>query len=247
MAKKKGVTFPKEDDMELQDEELGFEDEDATLTANSEQERNSNLDYDLNDNLDDFGMGLDDMYGRPTPMDKHSDLLKGLTKFSPFLRTLYNNWLGIVWDETSKTYKLDKNLKPIMNLIGANWHCSFIQTYVRENNILAHLNRDEYYNLLEDINRTLLLTYAKRHKEFGFNCYSDVIRVWNEVEDASLLALSGAGGGKYSDFLGGGIVQYRGSFNEQHTDAPNQPQKRGMFKRLSDWATGNSPNATARY
>jgi hypothetical protein len=153
--------------------------------------------------------------------------------------------LAIVWNEEQKRYLQDQSLTPIMNKIGANWHASFIQTYVRDNNILAHLNRDEYYDLLEDINRTLLLTYAKRYKEFGFVCYADVIRVWNEVEDASLLALSGAGGGKYSDFLGGGIVQYRGQFTQQEGATPQHPQgyyphpqKRGVFRRIADKLVG---------
>ena len=187
---------------------------------------------------------------RMPPMEKHSDLLRGLTKFSPFIKNLYNNWLGITWDEVEKKFSPDTMLKPIMNKIGANWHASFIQTYVRENNILAHLDRDEYYDLLEDINRTLLLTYAKRTTEFGFTSYSDVIRVWNEVEDASLLALSGAGGGKYSDFLGGGIVQYRGSYNENQGNMPMMgypgqqmmsQQKKGFFRNIADKLVGNSP------
>lgn len=201
-------------------------------------------DLDLNDDLNDFDFMGDD-FGRTPPMERHSDLLKGLTKFDPFIRTLYNNWLAIVWNEEEKCYKVDNNLNPIMNKNGANWHASFIQTYVRDNNILAHLDREEYYDLLEDVNRTLLLTYAKRYEEFGFNCYADVIRVWNEVEDASLLALSGAGGGKYSDFLGGGIVQYRGQFSEQQGNypAPNTPypyphKKRGVFGRMFDKLVG---------
>lgn len=226
----------KDDDFLKEEEPVEGEDIEEPLPEND--------DLDLKDDLDDFDL-LGDDYGKITPMDKHSDLLKGLTKFSPFIRTLYNNWLGIVWNEEEKKFMTDKRLQPIMNIVGANWHASFIQTYVRDNNILAHLNRDEYYDLLEDVNRTLLLAYAKRYEEFGFCCYADVIRVWNEVEDASLLALSGAGGGKYSDFLGGGIIQYRGQYSEQQGNLPPQnmpytpPQKRrGVFGRLADKLIG---------
>jgi len=194
--------------------DLDFDDDsdvdDSSDNDNDYLDNNNNLTNDLDMQLD----NLDDGFCGISPMEKHSDLLKGLTDFTKHIIKLYNNWLGIVWDEEQKKYMSNPALKPIMNVIGCNWNVSFIETYVRGNNILAHLNLDEHQSLIMDINRTLLLTYAKRYKEFGFNCYSDVIRVWNEVENASLLALSGAGGGKYSGFLGSGIVKYQGSFTE---------------------------------
>ena len=156
----------------------------------------------FNQGIDEFGLG-DGFDSYPTPMEKHSSLLKSMVDFQEYLKLLQNNWLAIVWNEKEKKYIRDTSLTPILNEAGANWCTSFIKTYVRKNNILSHLGKQEYEDLITDINRTLYLSLGTRYKEFGFTCYSDVIRVWNEVENASILALSGAGGGKYSGFLAG--------------------------------------------
>lgn len=187
-----------------------------------------------------FGDGLDGPYN--VPMEKHSDLLKGMTDFSKYLKKIYNNWRGIVWDEKEKKYVIPKDTQPIMSVIGANWCSSFIETYVRDNNVLAHLDNIEYQALIRDINRTLMLSLGTRYKEFGFHCFSDVIRVWNEVENASLLALSGAGAGKYSEFLGG-ITKYNPHASRdwdmpypgQPRNVPLNQQRRGFFGTIRNW------------
>lgn len=200
----------------------------------------------FNDNLYDSEGG----FSTTPPMEKqYPDLLKGLTDFSVYLRTLYNNWTGLVWDEKRKEVVPNKDIDPIMNVKGANWCISYIETYVRKNNALSWLSNNEYESLFEDINRTLLFTLGPRYKDFGFSHNSDIIRVWNEVENASLLAISSAGSGKMMGFLGGregGIMHYNA------TDQPmlsgqqgmyGQPmKKRGWFSRkinnFSDWARG---------
>ena len=222
-------------------EEEPLPDEDEPLP---DEEKEDDL---FNDGFNDDGFdGMDGGYSQ-APMDRHyPDLLKGLTNFSKYIRRLYNNWTGTTWDEETKTFKPDSALQPIMTIIGANWCVSFIETYVRDNNVLAHLSLEEYNSLLMDINRTLLLSLGTRYKEFGYNCYSDVIRVWNEVENASLLALSGAGGGKTMNFLGGpqgGVMSYQSHDQPMMGMDPRlglrQPQKQGWTSRLGNWLKGN--------
>ena len=222
-------------------DDLGLDDG----VTNKDTNPDDDLFKDGDTGLDDWGM--DDMGDGPSPMDKHSDLLKGLTTFSRHIRKLYNSWLGITWDEEKGKFLPNPNLVPIINLKGANWCVSFIETYVRDNNILAHLGEDEYHSLLRDINRTLLFSFADNYEHFGFRTNSDVIRVWNEVDNASLLAVSGAGGGKYSDFLGGrgGVIQYRGSYNEQagvpqQVMMQGQQRRKGLMERARGWLVGNN-------
>ena len=177
---------------------------------------------------------MDDLEGNNIPMEKHADLLKGMTDFDKYLKKLEYNWLGYSWSQEDKKFVPNPALKPIMNQVGAKWFMSFVEVYVRDNNVLAHLDRDERNFLLEDINTTLYLTINKRKDEFGLKHTSDCIRVWNEVENAAILALSGAGGGKYSLFLGGkdgGILSYQ----QNSQNMPNMYQEKPKRKGILGW------------
>jgi len=188
-----------------------------------------NEDLTLNDD------GMNDLES-VTPMEKHADLLKGMTNFDNYLKRLYFNWLGYSWSQEEKKFMPNPTLQPIMNKIGSNWFKSFVEVYVRDNNVLAHLDKDERDNLLEDINQTLFLTINKRKDEFGIKHNSDCVRIWNEVENASILALSGAGGGKYSMFLGGkdgGILSYNQTSTPMNNNPyQEQPKRKGLFSFL---------------
>ena len=193
---------------------------------------------------DGFGDDLDDFGGNSTPpMERqYPDLLKGLTDFHEYLRNLYNGWTATTWNEEKKDFLPNPGLLPIMNKVGSNWCITFIKTYVRKNNTLSWLDRDDMNALSEDINRTLYLSLGTRYKEFGFMCYSDVIRVWNEVENASILALSGAASGKSMNFLGGregGVLDYHTTENSM---VSQQGKKMGFMgknlNKFSDWAKG---------
>jgi len=253
---KKKVRKQKLDDEILPEDDLL---DDDTLLPDDDSLSDDPIDSDLNDqnlfndgfndNFNDFNSG----FSTQPPMERqYPDLLKGLTDFSAYLRSLYNNWTGLTWNEEAKEFMQNPNIEPIMNIKGANWFVGFIETYVRKNNSLSWLNTDEYYAIFDDINRTLFLTVGSRYDEFGFKCNSDVIRVWNEVENASLLAISAAGSGKMMNFLGG---REGGIMNYNSTDHPmlsnqgygqqfgQQPQrKQGWFsnkaKKFSNWAVG---------
>jgi len=151
--------------------------------------------------------------GNTPPMDKYPNLLKGMTEFSGYLRTLYNDWVGLTWNESDKKFTRDVSLEPIMNVKGANWSISFIKTFVRKTNLIAYLEKKEYDYILDNLNTVLYLSLIRRYHDFGFRVYADLLRVWNEIETASLMAISVAGGGKMHEFLAGktgGLMSYKG-------------------------------------
>lgn len=146
----------------------------------------------------------DDFYGDgdPTqsPMEKHNDLLKELTSFSPYLKETFNSWLGVTWNEVDQKYTPTPGIKPIMNIKGVAWCIGFIKTYTRGNNILTHINKENYDNMMEDIIDAIWLNLGTRD-DLGIKNDGDLLRVAIEIEHAAALALMGAGDGKYSDFL----------------------------------------------
>lgn len=168
---------PKDIDSELDLEEDNFDNEDDS------------------DYFDDYGMS-----GGPTPMEKHGDLLKELTNFSPYLKDTVNNWLGLVWSEEEGKYVSSNLIKPIMNIQGAMWCIGFIKTYARSNNIITNLDKVEYIAILEDVIDTVAFNIGTRD-DFGVRSTGDMIRIINELFHAVQLVLTGAGDGKYSDLL----------------------------------------------
>lgn len=149
------------------------------------------------DIYDDFGYGD----GGLMPMQKHSDLLKTLTNFDPFLKQTVNGWLGVVWDEKKKEFVQNPKIRPIMNPKGAVWCITLIQNYARPNNIITNIKEDAYKFIIMDVVNEVWLNLTDRAREFGIYNNGDILRVCNDVIHAAQLVLMGAGDGKYSDLL----------------------------------------------
>ena len=161
-----------------------------------------------NDRFDtDEGYGDDGGGGYDMPMERHSDLLKDLTDFDAYLREVVNGWLGRYWDSEQGKYVSNKHVKPLMNERCATWCMTFMKTYARKNNIITHISRDEYVNIIEDIIEVVWLNIGTRFEEFGITTTGDIIRICTEIEHAAELVLMGAGGGKYGDLLRGTYAQ----------------------------------------
>jgi len=183
-----------------------FEGEDNDLINEDE-----NFDDFEEDNFDD-DMGDDDLFtgdygndfigdGGVPPMEKHKDLLKDLTNFSPYLKDTVNNWLGLIWDEEEGKYVRNQYVKPIMNMKGAMWCVGFLKTYTRENNIITDISADQYRFIVCDLIETIWFNLGTRD-DLGIKEDGDLIRVATEMQHAAELALMGAGDGKYTKFLG---------------------------------------------
>ncbi len=160
------------------------------------------------DLIDDYDLYGDDLLseGGPPPMQKHSDLLKSLTDFNPYIKEAINNWLGMTWDENQKVYVDNPEVRKIMNMNGAIWCASLMKTYARGNNIITDISSDEYKNILADHIEAIWLNLGTRD-DLGINEDGDLIRVGNELEHSAALALMGAGDGKYNKFLGTTITR----------------------------------------
>jgi len=175
--------------------EISLEDDDLDFLNDSDTKDNDlDLDLDLSNDLD-FG-GSESL----PPIEKHSELLKGLTNFTPYLKETLNNWLGISWNEEEKRYKRHPLLEPMLSIQGAVWCMSYLKTFVRDNNIITHINKEDYQDLLLDAVDTILLNLGTR-VELGISNNGDLIRVSNEMLASIQLILMGAGDGKYSKLM----------------------------------------------
>ena len=188
--------------MAKRDEDLDFDDD--FLDDEQDQQDNSDDDFkdDFNDDFsDDFGLdgGLG---GDMSPaMEKHADLLKGLTSFHPFLKDKVNGWLGLVWDEEAGKHVRSPHIEPIMNERCAAWCVDYLKTYTRDNNIITNIGRREYEQLVGDIIEVIWLNIGTRSEEFGIKNNGDILKVCVELEHAAELVLMGAGDGKYNKLL----------------------------------------------
>lgn len=174
--------------------------------------RNSELDLSFgNDNSEDsfveddgLDFGVDDggLDSGLTPMEKHSELLKHLTDFEPYLRELLQGWLGLRWDYEESRFKENPDVSPIMNIKCATWCISFLKTYARKNNIITTLESKEYKYLISCVLDVIWLNVGNRADiDFGISNDGDIIRICNELEHATILILTGAGEGKYNQLL----------------------------------------------
>ena len=191
---------------------------------------------DLNDNLFNDGGGV-------APIEKHNDLLKELTNFAPFLRSTVNNWLGIQWSEVDEKFVPNKNIKPIMNIHGANWCVGRLQIYARPNNIITDISSTDYQFLHEDIIEEVWINIGTRSEEFGIRNEGDILRVANELIHASTLVLMGAGDGRYNKFLGTSINRHENISADpaqQMYPMPGMNQRKPTFvNKLSKFFTGS--------
>lgn len=139
-----------------------------------------------------------------SPMDKHSDLLKELTNFTPIVQQRIRNWLGLAWDETEKEYK--QKWPAIINMKGARWALGFLQTYQSRTNFLTNISKDEFKNLQVDIIEVACLAFPV-HDNFGVKSNADWKRLITELHNTAFLVLAGAGDGKYTKFLGESVTR----------------------------------------
>lgn len=180
-----------EESVEEDDEEFDGEGE----TEVKDEPVNEDGLYD-DDFMDDYGEAMTE-----PPMQKHSDLLKSLTNFDPYIKDCFNNWLGLSWNEKEQEFSPNPDIKPIMTIKGAAWCIGLLKTYTRSNNIITNISHQEYINLINDHIDAIWLNLGTRN-DLGIIEEGDLIRVANELEHSACLILMGAGEGKYNQFLG---------------------------------------------
>lgn len=192
------------------------------------------------DDMDDDGLGgFNDggfMDESMSPMEKHSDLLKDLTNFDPYLKIKVSEWLGLRWSEEVEKYVKDADVQPTMNTTGARWAVNFLRTYTRGNNIITNTDRDAYVNFMDDVIDVVLLNIGTRAEEFGIKSNGDILSVSTELIHAADLVLIGTGGDKnYTDLLQATVhrtenVSLQPSQQQQYANynpqLPPIPQKR---------------------
>ena len=181
------------EDLDVEEDLDVGDDLDKDLTGDSELD-----DDDLfNDNLNDDFFGE----GSTPPVAKHKDLLKDLTNFAPYLKDMFNNWLGLVWSEEDNKYMKNPAVPPVMTIKGAVWCSGFLKTYARGNNIITDISSDDYRNFMSDIIEAVWLNLGTR-TDLGIEKEGDLIAVAVQLEHAAGLVLMGAGDGKYNKMLG---------------------------------------------
>ena len=200
------------------------------------------LDDDIEDNRESNNEDLNDEHymGGDMPMERHSDLLKDLTDFDNYIKEIINGWLGKYFNIQSGKWENNPNSKPIMNEQCAVWCVTFLKTYTRKNNIITHINKNNYINIMSDVIEVLWLNIGGREQEFEIKSTGDILRICTELEHAISLVLMGAGDGKYGDLLMGTYQQAeRGVGNNQYPININNPaQKLGIIKRTKNWLVG---------
>jgi len=199
----------------------------------------TNTDDDVNMFSEKLDLGDFDTDLRSTPMEKHSDLLKELTNFDPFIREKFNMWLAVKWDQTQNKYVEDSEIEPVMNKKCAMWCVSFLKTYTRNNNIITTISKPRYNDMIKRIIETLWLTIGLNKEYFGIKKNTTILSVCNDLQDSAELMLMGAGGGKYNDLL---------KDTTKHNDSASYPQgmpypfpqpKQGVFKRAKQFFFGS--------
>jgi hypothetical protein len=194
-----------------------------------------NDDGSLSNDFSDFG---GDMGGGSSPMERYNDLLKDLTKFDKYLKQKANGWLGMVWDQEKGKYVKDVNLERVMNFKGVAHCINFLSTYVRDNNILTYIRKDDYKFITYDIYRIFLPSLLVKMEDFEIKSNADLLNIATEVAHSAQLILMGAGEGKYTQFLGTAtnrsesvVVGDRGMGMDRR-DMPAPAPKKGFFGSL---------------
>ena len=148
--------------------EENLQDVEATLNADDDTELGIDDEgLDTREGDDWLGDGGGD-YGESMPaMEKHTELLKSLMDFSPYLKTKFEKWVNIIWDEQKEMYVTNDYGKQIMNKVGSHWCISFIDTYARDNNMITHIGEEDYNFFKEDLIYSIWPNVYNRYEEFG--------------------------------------------------------------------------------
>jgi len=200
------------------------------------EKKEDDLDFDTNDKDDFSDIESDfnyddnlntDVGGGAPPLEKHNDLLKDLTNFDPYLKATFNNWLGLSWNEEKQKFVKNPLISQVMSLNCATWCTGMQKTYARNNNIITDIGSEEYRNMISDMIDAIWLNLGTR-EDFEIFEDGDLLRVANELQHSSELALMGAGDGKYTKFLGTTI-----SRNESVTSNGQSQSQEQMMRRES--------------
>lgn len=227
----KEIPYPDED---ITNKEPDFDKELAEeIESQEENDAEDNFDDGFDEDLDSFGG--DGADSGEIPLNKHNDLIKSLTNFDPFLKDLFNNWLGLMWDEEKKEFVKNPLINPIMNLNCAMWCLRFLKNYARNNNIITDISSNDYKDFNEDMISELWYNLGTRD-DFGIKEEGDLIALCTELEHDAKLVLMGAGDGRYNKFLQTTIsrqesVQLDGKQQEQQTQVV-RPSTGNKLKRL---------------
>jgi len=221
-------------------EDFGISDEDDDFVDDGDRVSRRSDDALFNEDL-----GFDDGFGVSgfSPMEKHSDLLKSLTDFEPFMKTIVSEWLGMVWSEKEEKYVEDPSVEPTMNLYGARWCINFLRIYTRDNNIITNLDKDTYADIMCDVIETVFLNIGCRAEQFGIESDGDILKVCNQLCHAAALVLVGTGGSNnYKDLLTKSVsrtenVQFQ-ELQGGRFAMPQQQKKPGFFQSVGNWLSG---------
>lgn len=183
----------------------------------------------VEDGMGDIGFGDVGIGDGVSPMEKHSELLKELMDFSPYLKEKYNGWLGVVWDQKEQTYVSNPLLKPIMNIQCATWCITFMNTYARNNMIITWISPTEYNEIYEDLIDTVMFNIGTRYEEFSIREDGDRMRICDEVIHTCLFVLMGSGEGKASSILKESVTRTE---NISYIGNPNQSQQGGIAQGM---------------
>jgi len=158
---------------------------------------------DILDNNDDFNDDIIDDFGSGSGSiaERNPELLRQLMNFQPFLKTKINGWLGLIWDEDKKTYVQNIYVVPMMNMRCANWCSTFLETYTRDTNIIANIDRDTFYNLMSDMTSNVIINIYTRMDEFAIKSIGDAKRITEELLHSAEIMMCSIGGGKTADIL----------------------------------------------
>ena len=196
-------------------------------------------DLKMDDDFLDAGMGDDYGGGSISPVEKHTDLLKELTNFDPYLKETFNNWLGITWNEEENKFLPNPLLKPMMSRQGAAWCSGLLKTYARKNNIITDISQREYEHIMLDHIEAVWLNLGTRD-DLGVFDDGDLIRACNELEHATALILMGAGDGKYNKFLGTTYSHHTNAAQNQGSPGGPVAKKPGAMEKVRSFLVGPS-------
>ena len=225
-----------------------FEEEDLEDDFEEEPEEDNlpaKRDNDLYDDMyDDMGYGDfgSNFGGMPPAGERHNDLLKDLTNFDRYIKDTVNGWLGLIWDEKNQTYIRDPYSEPIMNKKCATWCIGYMRTYVKKNNIITNIGKNEYIWLDCDIIDVIFKNlFGRADLDFGIKNSGDILRVCTELQHSAELVLMGAGDGKYNDLLSTATQRNENvSYVQPRNDGAIQSsvQKTNVLDKMKNFLTG---------
>jgi hypothetical protein len=192
---------------------------------------------DDDNSVDDYDNDWSDLQS-PATGQKYSDLLKELTDFNPIIKDVVYGWSGFSYNVTTGKYERNDILRPLMNPEGVNWAIIFLKNYLKKTNFITNISEKEYTWLYQDIAKIVWTDFAVKD-DFGIKDNMDRHMIGESIIHTALLMLTGAGGGKYSQFMGSTTMrtEHVNVSPQGQLMMPQQMQKQkvglfGMAKRM---------------